>query len=113
MTEEVETPTVITDDDKLWALLSWIFAPLVPIIVLLLEEKKDRPFIRYHAMQGLVAGVIGVIASGILGTVIPCIGFLIGPVIWIYFIYLGIQAYNGSWVVVPVLTDFTKSQGWI
>ena len=113
MTEQVETPDVITDDDKLWALLSWIFAPLVPIIVLLLEDKKGRSFIRYNAMQGLVAGVVAVVLSGILGTVIPCIGFLIWPVIWIYLIYLGIQAYNGKWVEVPVITDFAKKQGWI
>jgi uncharacterized membrane protein len=107
------TPTEITDDDKLWALLSWIFAPLVPIIVLLLEEKKDRPFIRYHAMQGLIVGVVGVVLSGILGGVTFCIGSLIWPVIWIYQIYLGIQAYNGNWVEVPVVTDFAKKQGWI
>jgi uncharacterized membrane protein len=113
MTEEFETPETITDDDKLWALLSWVFAPIVPIIVLLLEDKKNRSFIRYHGMHGLVAGIIGAVASGILGTVIPCIGFLIGPVIWVYFIYLGIQAYNGNWVQVPVLTDFIKKQGWI
>jgi uncharacterized membrane protein len=32
---------------------------------------------------------------------------------WIYGIYVGIQAYNGKWVEVPVLTDFAKNQGWI
>jgi uncharacterized membrane protein len=113
MAEEFETPTVITDDDKLWALLSWIFAPVVPIIVLLLEEKKGRPFIRYNAIQGLVAGVVGWIVAGILGSLTACFGFLIYPLIWIYFIYLGIQAYNGTSVVVPVLTDFIKNQGWL
>jgi len=39
----------LTDDDKLWALLSWIFSPIVPIIVLLLEDKKQRKFIKYNA----------------------------------------------------------------
>ena len=42
----------ITDDDKLWALLSWLFWPIA-IIVLLLEDKKQRPFIKYHAIQAL------------------------------------------------------------
>jgi uncharacterized protein len=113
MSEEFEAAPEITDDDKLWALLSWILAPLVSIIVLLLEEKKRRPFIKYHAMQSLAAGIVAWVVSGILGTVIPCVGFLIYPVIWIYFIYLGIQAYNGNYVEVPVLTDFVKKQGWI
>jgi uncharacterized membrane protein len=113
VTEEMETPAVITDDDKLWALLCWIFAPLVPIIVLLLEDKKNRPFIRYNAMQGLIVGAAAVVLSGILGSLTFCIGSLIWPVIWIYQIYLGIQAYNGNWVEVPVVTDFAKNQGWI
>ena len=32
----------ITSDDKLWALLAYIFSPLVPIIILLMEDKKSR-----------------------------------------------------------------------
>jgi len=51
-----QVPMDVTDDDKLWSLLSWIFAPLVPIIVLLLEDKKVRPFIKYNAIQALVIG---------------------------------------------------------
>ena len=101
----------ITDDDKLWALLSWIFAPLVPIIVLLLEDKKARPFIKYHAMNALVLSVIGYALSSVLAPV--GIGCFLGPIIIVYLIYLGIQAYKGEWVVVPALTDFIKGQGWI
>ncbi|MEA3309491.1 MAG: DUF4870 domain-containing protein [Chloroflexota bacterium] len=101
----------ITDDDKLWALLSWIFAPLVPIIVLLLEDKKARPFIKYNAMNALVFSVIGYAISTILSAVI--IGCVIGVAVLVYQIYLAIQAYKGEWVTVPVLTDFIKGQGWI
>lgn len=45
--ETVGTPTSgeeITDDDKLWALLGWLFWPIA-VIVLLMEEKKQRPVI--------------------------------------------------------------------
>ena len=66
----------VTDDDKLWALLSWIFAPLIPIIVLLLEDKKNRPFIKYNAMQALIFSVIGYIVASVLSAVI--IGCFIG-----------------------------------
>jgi uncharacterized protein len=55
-----QVPMDVTDDDKLWALLSWIFAPIVPIIVLLLEDKKTRPFIKYNAIQALILSVAGV-----------------------------------------------------
>ena len=101
----------LTDDDKLWALLSWIFAPIVPIIVLLLEDKKARPFIKYNAVQALVLSVVGYVISSILSFVV--IGCFIGLAVLIYIIYLAIQAYQGKWVTVPVITDFCKSQGWI
>lgn len=101
----------ITDDDKLWSLLSWIFSPLVPIIVLLLEDKKVRPFIKYNAMQALVLGVVNMVVSGILGAVV--IGCFTGVAVFAYMVYLGVQSYNGKLVTVPVLTDFCKNQGWI
>jgi len=101
----------ITDDDKLWALLSWIFAPLIPIIVLLLEDKKNRPFIKYNAMQALIFSVVGYVVASVLSAVI--IGCFIGVAVLVYQIYLAIQAYNGNWVTVPVITDFAKNQGWI
>ena len=48
----------VTSDDKLWAALAYVFTPIVPIILLLLEDKKDRPFIRAHNMQALLWGII-------------------------------------------------------
>jgi uncharacterized membrane protein len=101
----------LTDDDKLWSLLSWIFTPLVPIIVLLLEDKKVRPFIKYNAIQALVLGVVNMVVSGVLGAVV--IGCFIGVAVFVYMVYLGVQSYNGNWVTVPMLTDFCKNQGWI
>lgn len=103
--------TVVTDDDKLWALLSWIFSPIVPIIVLLLEDKKQRAFIKYHAIQALVVSVVGYVISAVLSAVV--IGCFTGLALLVYIIYLAIQAYQGKWVTVPVVTDFCVNQGWI
>ena len=66
----------ITSDDKLWAALAYVFTPLVPIIVLLLEDKKGRPFIRAHNMQALLWGVIFYIVVAITSV------FLIGLCLW-------------------------------
>jgi uncharacterized membrane protein len=103
--EMVGTMPDVTDDDKLWALLSWLFWPIA-IIVLLMEEKKDRPFIRYHAIQSLVLAVIGLV----LGTItVGCLAL-----VWVvYIIVLAIKAYQGEWVTIPLVTDFCKNQGWI
>jgi uncharacterized membrane protein len=101
----------LTDDDKLWALLSWIFSPIVPIIVLLLEDKKQRKFIKYNAIQALVVGVVGYVVSAALSAVI--VGCFTGVAMLVYIIYLAVQAYKGQWVTVPVVTDFCVKQGWI
>jgi uncharacterized membrane protein len=102
----------ITDDDKLWALLAYALAPLVPIIILLMEDKKNRPFIRAHNAQALVWGLVNVVIGSILSTVlIFCLG-LPSLIIWAVGVYWGWQAYQGNMVTIPVITDLVKNQGW-
>ncbi len=102
MAEEAIGGGEITQDDKLWALLSYIFAPLIGIIVLLIEDKKNRPFLKYNAVVSIILGVITIILSG----------FCIGILVWFYAIYLGIKSYQGELVEVPVISDFVRNQGW-
>ena len=106
-----QVPIDVTDDDKLWALLSWILAPIVPIVVLLLEDQKVRPFIKYNAVQALVVSIVGYIVSSVLSFIIICC--FVGVAVLVYIIYLAIQSYQGNWVTIPVVTDFCKGQGWI
>jgi uncharacterized membrane protein len=95
----------LTSDDRLWALLSWLLWP-VAVVMLLMDDKKARPFIKYNAVLSLSYAVplyvLGAITVGCL--------FLLGA---IYAIVLGIQSYQGKWVTVPLLTDFIKKQGWV
>lgn len=100
----------VTSDDRLWTLLTYVLSPLVPIIILLLEDKRDRPFIRAHNAQALVMGLINVVISILIGwLVFPlCLNLLI----WVLMIYWGIQAYQGKLVNIPVVSDFVKNQGW-
>ncbi len=100
----------VTSDDKLWTLLAYVLTPIVPIIILLMEDKKNRPFIRAHNAQALVVGVINIILSIVLGwtVILACLPLII----WFVCIYWGIQAYGGKMVNIPVVTDFVKKQGW-
>jgi uncharacterized membrane protein len=95
----------ITQDDKLWALLSWLFWP-VAVIMLLMDDKKSRPFIKYNAVLSLAFAVVLYVLGAIT---VGCL-FLVGG---IYAIVLAIQAFQGQWVTVPVLTDFIKKQNWV
>jgi len=109
MEEQVEQTIVndweVTADDRLWALLVWLpfFFPFAGVIALLLEDKKERPFIRYHAITGLVVGLLGIILG------VACIGVIMILAMF----YWGYKAYQGEWVKIPFLTDLIKGQGWV
>jgi uncharacterized membrane protein len=100
----------VTSDDKLWALLAYILSPIVPIIIILMEDKKNRPYLKAHNVQALIVGIIIVLLSVLIGwtVILGCIPFLV----WLVMIYWGIQAYQGKYVTIPVITDWCKKQGW-
>jgi len=99
----------VSSDDRLWTLLAYIFSPLVPIILLLIEDKKNRPFIRAHNAQALVMGIV----NFILAVVVAWFTFgCLNLIIWILMVYWGIKAYQGNYVKIPVVTDLCKNQGW-
>jgi uncharacterized protein len=110
MDEQVVDVNGPTSDDKLWAALAYVFTPLIPIVLLLLEDKKNRPFIRAHNAQALAWGVVS------MDLVTFTSPFLIGLCIWplglILQLYWAYKAYQGEMVNIPVLTDFIKNQGW-
>lgn len=101
----------VTQDDKLWALFSWLIW-IIALIALLMEDKRSRPFIRYNAVQSLVLAVIGWVLSLVLSFIF-FFGCVVGIAWLIYVIILAIQSYQGQWVTIPLLTDFCKKQGWI
>jgi len=108
MTNQVQGE--VTSDDKLWAALAYIFTPLVPIILLLMADKKDRPFIKAHTMQALIWGIaLYVIGTATTAILIGCVILPLGLLVQLYWAY---QAYQGKLVTIPLLTDLVKKQGW-
>ncbi len=102
----------LTSDDKLWAMLAYmpIFGWIVAVLALIMEDKRARPFIKFHSIQALILAILNGIVSGALSFVLIGICTAIG--VTVYMIYLGVKAYGGETVNVPFLTDFIKSQGW-
>lgn len=99
----------ITDDDKLWALLAYVLTPLMPIVILLLEDKKNRPFLKAHNAQALAWGLVNTAVSVVLS------GWLCGIpsfAVWLVGVYWGWQAYQGKMVEIPVISNFVREQGW-
>lgn len=110
MTEEtVSSPAPeITADDRLWAALCWVplspLFPLISILMLLMEEKKSRAFIRYNAVLSLVTCVALIVLS-----VVTCGMGALGFLLCFWWAY---QAYQGQTAYVPVLSEWIKKQEW-
>ena len=102
----------ITQDDKLWAALGYPI-PLVALIVLFMDEKKNRPFIKFHAVQSLAFNLVLWALILIFGTVTFGIGFICAPVIWLVSLWPAYESYQGKYMELPFLTDFIKNQGWV
>jgi len=122
MAEEMGTPVDvgITEDDKLWALLCYLLWPLGSILVALMEDKKARPYIKYHAAQAGGLGVALWVLAFIVGCILAAVTFLIGglggccgflPLLAL--LYYAYMAYQGDYFDIPYLTDFMAQQGWL
>jgi uncharacterized membrane protein len=121
MNQQPVTPE-ITSDDKLWAALGYPIG-IIALIMLFIEGKKDRPFIKFHAVQALaltVALIVIEIVVNILDAVLSHLHLgicgLVGcflPILWLLLFWPGILAYQGKYFNIPLLTNFLRGQHWI
>jgi uncharacterized membrane protein len=121
MTQQPVTPE-ITSDDKLWAALGYPIG-IIALIMLFIQGKKDRPFIKFHAVQALALTVVFVVVDivirilqivfrhitlgicGLVGCVIP--------ILWLLLFWPGILAFQGKYFDIPFVTKFLRGQHWI
>jgi uncharacterized membrane protein len=114
--------------DRTWGLIAYISQVVIPIIapvlMLVIEPNKDRPFQRFHAVQSLgfvVAVAIYEVAAGIVYTLLSIITLgCLAAILWILFllpvvpaIYYAYLAYQGRRFDIPYLTKFMRGQGWL
>ena len=111
MTNQPFSPE-ITSDDKLWAALGYPI-PIIPIIALLMDEKKERPFIKYHAVQSLVFNVALWVVIFVISVVTLGIGAICAPLIWLITLWPAYEAYQEKYTELPGITNFIKNQGWV
>ena len=106
------TDNSITSDDKLWAALGYpIF--IIALIMLFVEGKKDRPFIKFHAVQSLALNVVAWVLTIILSVVTLGIGAICAPIVFLLLIWPAVLAYQGKYFEVPVVTKFLRDQHWV
>ena len=112
----------ITSDDRLWAALGYPIG-IIALIMLLIQGKKDRPFIKFHAVQALALTVVLIVIEivvNILQVVLRRLSLgicgLVGcflPILWLLLFWPGILAFQGKYFDIPVVTKFLRGQHWI
>ncbi|VAW76494.1 hypothetical protein MNBD_GAMMA15-1621 [hydrothermal vent metagenome] len=101
--------TALGLDKNVSALLSYILGWVSGLIVILIEKEDD--FVRFHAMQSIVAFGALTILSMVFG-VMFMFAMFIGPLINIasiaLWIFLMIKAYQGEKFMLPVVGELAE-----
>jgi len=107
------------------ALLSYLFAPLSSIVLLVLEPYKNDRFIRFHSFQaiffcvgwialwivmGVLSAVLGTLTGGIFALISLPIYLVLGLAGMAYWIFLMYKAYSGQMHMVPVVGRIAEQQ---
>lgn len=129
LAEESEYDPDATQDDRLLAALAYgaqlVIPVLPPLILLISEASKNRPFQRYHAVQSLALGLVvwglgiglatvaTIAAASVIGLL--CLCFIVPAMIllWLLPLYYALLAYGGKRFRIPGLTQFLQDQGWL
>ncbi len=80
------------EENKVLAAISYLW--IVSLIILLV--KKESPFAKFHAKQGLILWIISIILW-----FIPYVGWILNLVILVFIIIGFVQAIGGKWWKVP------------
>lgn len=117
-----------TDNDRLMAALAYgsqvVIPVLVPAVMLLAEESKERPFQKFHAAQSLGFLLVAIIYQ-VLAAIVYCglsavTSGCLACVLWVIFLppvlpafYYAYLAYQGWYFKIPLLTDFMVQSDWL
>ncbi|HSN77700.1 MAG TPA: DUF4870 domain-containing protein [Anaerolineae bacterium] len=129
LTESREFDPDATNDDRIMAALAYasqLIFPLgfvLPIILLISETSKKRPFQRYHAVQSLAVGTIiwilaliyamSWVTVGWIMLLCLCLLLPVGIALWLLPLYYAMLAYNGKRFRIRGLTQFLEDQRWL
>ncbi len=99
-------PPAVKDDEKMFALIAhlsplFVCAFIAPVAVMLI--KGDSQFVKYHAIQALVYQAIGVVFAIVINAVTCGFGSPLALLIIVGSVWVGIQAYGGSWNGYPMI----------
>lgn len=101
-------------DENIAAMISGIFGWVSGLVFFFIES--DSKYVKFHAMQNVIAFAILTVAGSILPR-LPLIGGLLGTIIGLgtfaYWIIMIIKTLQAEWVEIPYLSDWARQLGKI
>lgn len=99
------------EEGKAFAFLG-VFLTIIGFLIVLLAKKENK-YAMYYAKQGLVLFIAGVIAWIIIViSAFILIGFILGPVLWIFLLVLWIigivNSLSGEMKPIPIIGKFAE-----
>ncbi|WP_139904100.1 DUF4870 domain-containing protein [Clostridium thermarum] len=97
-------------DENIAGLLCYLGAWVTGLIFFFLE--KESRFVKFHAMQSIIASVILTVAGIVLGLlpIIWRLTSLIGLAQFVIMVICMIKAYNREWFKLPIVGDIAEEQ---
>jgi uncharacterized membrane protein len=116
-----------SDNDRLLAGLSYVSQIVIPavfpVILLVSNETKNSPFMRFHAIQSLgvlVASIVYYLAATVVYALVSAVLPLLACILWLLFfvpavagLYCGYEAFRGKYLELPWLTQFMRDNHWL
>ena len=95
-------------DENAFFIIAYLIPLLTGVAVLLLKGNESQR-LKLHAWQAMILGIVAIVLwvlwfIPILGWLLGIIGFLL----WLYGLYVGLKAYGGTDITIPVITDYAK-----
>lgn len=79
-------------------LITWLSG-----IIVFVTEGQTNKRMKFHSLQAIFLGIIAIILF-----FIPFVGLIISAIIWIYGMYIAVEAYEGKDIKVPVIADYAS-----
>ncbi len=90
--------------EREWYIFAYLLEFISGIVIYFTKGQEDKRLL-FHSVQAIIIGIIVLVLSAII---FP-IAWLIAVLGWVYCMYIGIEAYNGRDVDVPIISNVASS----
>ncbi len=89
-------------DENFLYIVAYVLEWLSGIVVFAVAKQSEKR-LRFHALQAVFLGILATVLS-----FIPVIGWFLGVLLWLAGIVIGIKAYQGEDINLPILGEYAK-----